>query len=190
MNEWVRKGRFKESRRVMIKIWCRSYCDRKNPHSMRLEDTNQHPSPFITPEREREKTKMRRAGEKKNSSKANQREDWRKAKRWETLPKHEKAKPFSGQRKKPPQEIRKDAIHAPISFVRTNNRDWSVELEQFMLPLPRVDRAISFQPTSKGKDLKSYKFSSANGICRYGYAHFLAQESKRADTTSIMQHQS
>lgn len=41
MNEGVRKGLFKESQRVMIRIWRRSHYDKKNTHSMRLEDTNQ-----------------------------------------------------------------------------------------------------------------------------------------------------
>lgn len=81
MNEGVRKGLFKESQRVMIRIWRRSHYDKKNTHSMRLEDTNQTSLSIYYSRKGKGKKKIRRAREKKSSSKANKRENWRKAKR-------------------------------------------------------------------------------------------------------------
>lgn len=114
----------------MIKIWCRSYCDRKNPHSMRLEPGG-HQSTSLTIYYYSRKGKGRKndkegSGEKKTVPRqTNEKIGERQSAeiRYQNM---KKQNPFPGKRKTPPRKYGKTQVaKAPNprpNFLRKNKQ--------------------------------------------------------------------
>lgn len=169
----------------MIGIWRRSHYDKKNTHSMRLEDTNQTPLTIYYSRKGKGKNKDKEGSGEKKAVPRQKNEKIGERQSAEIRYQNMKKQNLFRGKEKLPQEIRKDTTNkSPQSTPQFPLEeqtieigkafDSRVELEQFILPLPKVDGAISFQPTSKAKDIKSCKLSSANRTCQDGHAHFFA----------------